>query len=70
MSLIGRDGGNFLLFGMLTQIEDGKLFLEDEDAHVELDVSQCVCICYDDVDGVKWAEYLFTLEIRPRVIHR
>ncbi|KAG0175875.1 DNA-directed DNA polymerase epsilon, subunit B [Apophysomyces sp. BC1021] len=41
MSLIGRDGGRFLLFGMLTQIEDGKLFLEDEDAHVELDVSQC-----------------------------
>lgn len=36
---------------MLTQIEEGKMFLEDNDAHVELDLSQCVslCTCYNSV---------------------
>ncbi|KAI9252940.1 DNA polymerase alpha/epsilon subunit B-domain-containing protein [Phascolomyces articulosus] len=40
-TLIGRDRDHFLLFGMLTQLEEGKVFLEDEDAHVELDLSEC-----------------------------
>ncbi|KAI8141350.1 DNA polymerase alpha/epsilon subunit B-domain-containing protein [Fennellomyces sp. T-0311] len=40
-TLIGRDREHFLLFGMLTQLEEGKIFMEDEDAHVELDISQC-----------------------------
>ncbi|KAJ8653970.1 hypothetical protein O0I10_010419 [Lichtheimia ornata] len=40
-ALIGRDREHFLLFGMLTQLEDGKVFLEDEDANVQLDLSQC-----------------------------
>lgn len=31
-----------MLFGMLTQITDGKLYLEDDDAYIELDVSQSV----------------------------
>ncbi|KAG1591659.1 hypothetical protein G6F48_003155 [Rhizopus delemar] len=39
-SLIGQDGKDFVLFGMLTQITDGKLYLEDDDAYIELDVSQ------------------------------
>ncbi|KAI9490313.1 DNA polymerase alpha/epsilon subunit B-domain-containing protein [Zychaea mexicana] len=40
-TLIGRDREHFLLFGMLTQLEEGKIFLEDEDAHIELDLSSC-----------------------------
>ena len=50
-SLIGHDNEQFLLLGMLTQIEEGKMFLEDNDAHVELDLSQCVslCTCYNSV---------------------
>jgi DNA polymerase epsilon subunit 2 len=41
-SLIGHDNEQFLLLGMLTQIEEGKVYLEDNDAHVELDLSRCV----------------------------
>ncbi|KAI9355246.1 DNA polymerase alpha/epsilon subunit B-domain-containing protein [Pilaira anomala] len=35
-ALIGHDGEDFILFGMLTQVEEKKVFLEDEDAHIEL----------------------------------
>ncbi|KAI9483679.1 MAG: DNA polymerase alpha/epsilon subunit B-domain-containing protein [Benjaminiella poitrasii] len=35
-ALIGQDGKNFVLLGMLTQLEEGKIHLEDEDAHIEL----------------------------------
>lgn len=38
-SLQGRDGEHFLLFGMLSQLEEGKLFLEDKAGSVELDFS-------------------------------
>lgn len=38
-ALIGHDGSEFVLFGMLTQVEEGKVFLEDEDAHIELDIT-------------------------------
>ncbi|CAO3653760.1 unnamed protein product [Mucor hiemalis] len=38
-ALIGHDGNEFVLFGMLTQVEEGKIFLEDEDAHIELDIT-------------------------------
>ncbi|KAI8379698.1 DNA polymerase alpha/epsilon subunit B-domain-containing protein [Radiomyces spectabilis] len=40
-ALIGHDEERFLLFGMLTQLEEGKFFLEDEDANIELNLSQC-----------------------------
>jgi DNA polymerase epsilon subunit 2 len=40
-SLAGRVGESFLLFGMLSQLEEGKLFLEERDGSVELDVSEC-----------------------------
>ncbi|KAJ1821677.1 DNA-directed DNA polymerase epsilon, subunit B, partial [Coemansia sp. RSA 2599] len=36
-SLQGREGEHFLLFGMLTQLEEGKLFLEDKAGSIELD---------------------------------
>ncbi|KAI8349192.1 DNA polymerase alpha/epsilon subunit B-domain-containing protein [Choanephora cucurbitarum] len=39
-SLIGHDGEDFVLFGMLTQMEEGKIHLEDEDAHIELVVNE------------------------------
>ncbi|KAJ2552087.1 DNA-directed DNA polymerase epsilon, subunit B [Coemansia sp. RSA 1933] len=39
-SLQGRDGEHFLLFGMLSQLEEGKLFLEDKAGSIELDLSQ------------------------------
>ncbi|KAI8062723.1 DNA polymerase alpha/epsilon subunit B-domain-containing protein [Gongronella butleri] len=35
-ALIGHDTQHFTLFGMLTQLEEGKYFLEDDDAHIEL----------------------------------
>ncbi|KAI9502962.1 DNA polymerase alpha/epsilon subunit B-domain-containing protein [Coemansia spiralis] len=38
-SLQGRDGEHFLLFGMLSQLEEGKLFLEDKAGSIELDFS-------------------------------
>ncbi|CAO3616529.1 unnamed protein product [Cunninghamella blakesleeana] len=38
-ALLGQDGDNFTLFGMLTQLEEGKIFLEDEDANIQLDLS-------------------------------
>ncbi|KAJ1675615.1 DNA-directed DNA polymerase epsilon, subunit B [Spiromyces aspiralis] len=41
-SLQGREGDNFLLFGMLAQLEEGKVYLEDKDGSVELDLSQVV----------------------------
>lgn len=40
--MIGHDGNEFVLFGMLTQVEEGKIFLEDEDAHIELDITNAV----------------------------
>ncbi|KAJ1725665.1 DNA-directed DNA polymerase epsilon, subunit B [Coemansia erecta] len=38
-SLQGREGEHFLLFGMLAQLEEGKLFLEDKAGSIELDFS-------------------------------
>lgn len=29
---------------MLTQLEEGKIFLEDEDAHIQLDLSSVVSL--------------------------
>ncbi|RKP11176.1 DNA polymerase alpha/epsilon subunit B-domain-containing protein [Thamnocephalis sphaerospora] len=40
-SLRGRVGKTFLLFGMLSQLEEGRLFLEERDGSVELDLSDC-----------------------------
>ncbi|KAJ1915824.1 DNA-directed DNA polymerase epsilon, subunit B [Mycoemilia scoparia] len=39
-SLQGRDEESFILFGMLSQLEEGKMFLEDKDRNVELDLTQ------------------------------
>lgn len=40
--LIGHDNERFLLFGMLTCMDDGKIYLEDDDGHIQLDLSNCV----------------------------
>lgn len=37
------------MFGMLTQVEEGKLHLEDEDAHIELIMNEAVGI-FDSID--------------------
>ncbi|KIM29152.1 hypothetical protein M408DRAFT_328860 [Serendipita vermifera MAFF 305830] len=39
-NLLGRSGGRFLLFGMLTRSPEGRLCLEDLDGTVPLDISQ------------------------------
>lgn len=41
-NLLGRQGGHFLIFGLLTRLEDGALYLEDLDDKVELDLSDAV----------------------------
>ncbi|KAJ2345013.1 DNA-directed DNA polymerase epsilon, subunit B, partial [Coemansia sp. RSA 2673] len=38
-SLQGREGEHFLIFGMLSQLEEGKMFLEDKAGSIELDFS-------------------------------
>lgn len=37
-SLLGRSGTHVLL-GMLSELEEGRIFLEDAYAHIELDLS-------------------------------
>ncbi|KAJ2805527.1 DNA-directed DNA polymerase epsilon, subunit B [Coemansia guatemalensis] len=39
-SLQGREGEHFLLFGMLSQLEEGKLSLEDRAGSIELDFTE------------------------------
>ncbi|KAJ1669021.1 DNA-directed DNA polymerase epsilon, subunit B, partial [Coemansia sp. RSA 25] len=39
-SLQGREGERFLIFGMLSQLEEGKLFLEDKAGSIQLDFSE------------------------------
>ncbi|KAJ2785467.1 DNA-directed DNA polymerase epsilon, subunit B [Coemansia javaensis] len=39
-SLQGRDGERFLLFGMLSQLEEGRLSLEDRAGSIELDLAE------------------------------
>lgn len=41
-NLLGRQGGHFLIFGLLTRLQDGALYLEDLDDKVELDLSDAV----------------------------
>ncbi|TNY17998.1 DNA polymerase alpha/epsilon subunit B-domain-containing protein [Rhodotorula diobovata] len=38
-NLLGRQGGHFLIFGLLTRMEDGELYLEDRDDKVKLDLT-------------------------------
>jgi DNA polymerase epsilon subunit 2 len=40
--LKGKPPGRFLLFGMLTQMQQGKVHLEDPDAFIELEFPQSV----------------------------
>ncbi|CAO3675892.1 unnamed protein product [Umbelopsis vinacea] len=68
-SLIGHDNEQFLLLGMLTQIEEGKMFLEDNDAHVELDLSGCKSTvglftdnCFILVEGVYGDDHIFHVD--------
>jgi hypothetical protein len=42
--LLGRSGGRFLLFGMLTRSPEGSLCLEDLDGMVPLDISSTVSL--------------------------
>lgn len=65
-NLLGRQGGHFLLFGMITRTEDGSLSLEDLDAQVELDLSQAVPAsgmftegCFALVDGLYTKDSIF-----------
>ncbi|KAJ2456067.1 DNA-directed DNA polymerase epsilon, subunit B [Coemansia sp. RSA 2336] len=39
-SLQGRDGEHFMLFGMLSQLEEGRLSLEDRAGSIELDLGE------------------------------
>ncbi|GAA5887987.1 hypothetical protein JCM16303_005226 [Sporobolomyces ruberrimus] len=39
-NLLGRQGGHFLIFGLLTRMEDGDFYLEDLDDKVKLDLSE------------------------------
>ncbi|EPX71088.1 DNA polymerase epsilon catalytic subunit B [Schizosaccharomyces octosporus yFS286] len=39
-NLLGRSGDDFLLFGLLSLAPDGKLWLEDLDSQVQLDISK------------------------------
>ena len=41
-NLLGRQGGHFLIFGLLARMEDGAFYLEDLDDKVELDLTQAV----------------------------
>lgn len=41
-NLLGRPGGRFLLFGLLTSTPDGRWCLEDEDGRVELDMTNAI----------------------------
>jgi DNA polymerase epsilon subunit 2 len=50
-NLKGKPVGRFLVFGMLTQLEDGKLHLEDTDGSIELKFK----------DELKQSEGVFTL---------
>lgn len=43
-ALLGREGEQFLLFGMLTQLQEGKVHLEDANGSIELDLSACVSL--------------------------
>ncbi|KAI8881892.1 DNA polymerase epsilon, subunit B [Backusella circina FSU 941] len=68
-ALIGHDGGSFILFGMLTQLEEGKFFLEDEDSHIQLNLNEAT---FDNglftdgslvlVDGVYGDDHLFHVQ--------
>jgi hypothetical protein len=48
-SLRGRVGVEHVVLGMLAQLEEGKCYLEDPDASIELDTANCV---WRDVKGV------------------
>jgi hypothetical protein len=41
-NLLGRQGGHFLLFGLLTRMEDGEFYLEDLDDKVKLNLDAAV----------------------------
>ena len=65
-NLLGRQGGHFLLFGMLTRTADGSFALEDLDDKVELDLSEASPAsgmftegCFALLDGLYTKESIF-----------
>lgn len=65
-NLLGRQGGHFLLFGMLTRTADGSFALEDLDDRVELDLAEAQPAsgmftegCFALVDGLYTKESIF-----------
>ena len=65
-NLLGRQGGHFLLFGMLTRTEDGRFALEDLDDKIVLDLSDASPAsgmftegCFALVDGLFTKESIF-----------
>ncbi|KAK9763417.1 DNA-directed DNA polymerase epsilon, subunit B [Basidiobolus ranarum] len=68
-SLLGREDESFFLFGMLTQMEDGKYYLEDLDSHVQLDFEEAHQTtgfftegCFVLVDGVYTEDNIFKVK--------
>ncbi|PVV03480.1 hypothetical protein BB560_002061, partial [Smittium megazygosporum] len=51
-SLKGREGQNFVIFGMLTQLEEGLFFLEDKDQSIKLNFSEINTINFTNEAGV------------------
>ncbi|KAL1916903.1 uncharacterized protein VTP21DRAFT_5100 [Calcarisporiella thermophila] len=65
-ALLGRQGGSFLLLGMLTRMSDGNFYLEDPDATVLLDMSECTTgiglfteSCFVLIEGVYTDDEVF-----------
>ncbi|KAI8991954.1 DNA polymerase alpha/epsilon subunit B-domain-containing protein [Mycotypha africana] len=68
-SLIGRDKKAFVIFGMLTQLEEGKIYLEDEDANIELVLNNATYDyglftdgCFVIVEGVYGEDHRFHVQ--------
>ncbi|RKO84072.1 DNA polymerase alpha/epsilon subunit B-domain-containing protein, partial [Blyttiomyces helicus] len=69
--LQGSPTGQYLLFGMLTQMEEGKYHLEDPDAYIELDFSRkkdqgtglFTLNCFALVEGYYTDERIFRVSV-------
>ncbi len=43
-NLNGKPSGNYIIFGMLTQMKDGSFYLEDPDSHIRLVITEKVIL--------------------------
>lgn len=83
-NLIGNIGKEFILFGMLTKMDDDQVFLEDLDSDIRLDLSDASVndglyteTCFAMVEGVYVKENLFKvvaimmppIELRSETLH-